>query len=404
MRRHLHLDCFSGLAGDMFLAACVDLGLPLEHIAETVARLGLPAVGVETRREQRAGITGLRFLVREGGQVLEEEPAPSHHHAAHAHGRRLAEISDLIARADLPAPVKERGLQLFHRLGEAEARIHGVPVGAVHFHEVGAVDAIVDLVGAAAAIEALGSPTVTCGPVNVGGGVVHAAHGVLPVPAPATAELVRGIPIYGSPDSGELLTPTGAVLLAELVDEFRELPPLRIEAIGWGLGKRETPGRPNAVRLMAGRREAGADDEVVVIETEIDNLPGEGFGFALERLLEGGALDAYFTPVQMKKNRPGVLVTVLARRSDLDRIAQILLAETGSLGCRFHPVSRFEAGRESTSVDTEYGPVAVKRSTLAGRPLAATPEYEDCRRLARARGVTWREVWEATIRAAASSV
>jgi hypothetical protein len=413
---HLHFDCFSGLAGDMFLGACVDLGLPPEYLVETIAGLGLPGVTLDARRAQRGGVSGVRFRVLQDGRPIEgadpEEAGyqtPHHRHdhvhAPHAHGRRLAEIAELIARAAIPPPVRERALQLFHRLGEAEARIHGMKLEDVHFHEVGAVDSIVDLVGAAAAIEALAPSSASCGPVNVGGGIVRTAHGELPVPAPATADLLRGVPIYSTPGAGELLTPTGAVLLAELVDEFRELPPMRLEAIGWGLGKREIAGRPNGFRLLAGHREASlpaADGEVVVLETEIDNLTGEAFGYVLERLRESGALDAYCTPVQMKKGRPGILVTALARRPDLERLAQLLLAETGSLGCRFHFASRFEAQRETATVETPYGPVTVKRSYLAGRPLAVTPEFEDCKRLARQHGVPWREVHEAAVAAAAA--
>lgn len=412
--RHLHLDCFSGLAGDMFLGACIDLGLPAKHLEETIARLGLPGVTLETRRALRAGVSGVRFRVLENGRPIEggdpeEEPSRHHHHddrRGHAHGRSLAEISGLIGHADLRPAVKERALQLFHRLGEAEARIHGIPVGEVHFHEVGAIDSIVDLVGAAAALEALGPSSVSCGPVNVGGGTVTAAHGELPIPAPATADLLRGVPIYSTPGAGELLTPTGAVLLAEFVDDFRALPPIRIESIGWGLGKRDTPGRPNAVRILAGSREEetpAGDAEVMVIETEIDNLPGEALGHVLERLLEAGALDAYFTPVQMKKNRPGVLITLLTRRQDLDRIAQLLISETGSLGCRFHTAARFEARRERSTVETVYGPVTVKRSWFRGEPLAATPEFEDCRRLALQHGVAWRAVYRAAVVAVGTS-
>jgi uncharacterized protein (DUF111 family) len=206
------------------------------------------------------------------------------------------------------------------------------------------------------------------------------------------------VPITSRGD-GELLTPTGAVLLAEFVDEFRELPPFTIEQIGYGLGKRETPGRANAVRLLRGRGPVRSEDEVVVVECEIDNLPGEGFGFLLERLLGAGALDVYFTAVQMKKSRPGTLVTMLCRQQDLEGLAGMLLAESGSLGCRYTTAARFEAQRESGTVTTVFGPVTVKRAIFRGRPLASTPEYEDCRRLALDHGVTWREVYRAALAA-----
>jgi len=443
---HYHLDCASGLAGDMFLGACLDLGMPLDLLTDTVARLGLPGVSVESRKALRGGVTGTRFRVLEGGRPL-EGPDPDeahkhghdhdhdhghthehHEHDAHPrdrghiphsqehshehphdhshdhshHGRDLASIRRLIAESILAAPVKERAIRLFQRLGEAEAKIHGMEVDRVHFHEVGAVDSIVDLVGAAAAIEFLAPGRLTCGPVNVGSGRVKTAHGELPVPAPATVELLRGIPIWGGP-GGELTTPTGAVLLAVLVDEFTELPALTLDGIGYGLGKKDLPGQPNAVRLIRGQPvTAAAGDsrpQVAVLEAEIDDLPGEGFGFLMERLLEAGALDVYFTAVQMKKSRPGTLVTVLCRPPQLESLAGLLLVESGSLGCRYHLTSRFEAEREIVEVATAFGTVRVKQARFQGRPLAAAPEFDDCRRLALAAGVPWREVYRAAMAA-----
>jgi uncharacterized protein (TIGR00299 family) protein len=270
----------------------------------------------------------------------------------------------------------------------------------VHFHEVGAVDSIVDLVGAAAAIEHLAPRRITCGPVNVGSGRVRTAHGELPVPAPATAELLRGVPIYGGP-GGELTTPTGAVLLAELVDEFVDAPALVIESIGYGLGRKDLPHQPNATRLLVGKGKE-TRPEVMVVECEVDDLPGEAFGFLMERLLEAGALDVFFTPVQMKKNRPGTLVTLLCRRPQLEALAGLLLMESGSLGCRYYLASRFEAERETVEVETAYGAVRVKRARLDGRPLATAPEYDDCRRLALAASVPLRDVYRAAMIAASA--
>jgi pyridinium-3,5-bisthiocarboxylic acid mononucleotide nickel chelatase len=402
-----HLDCSSGIAGDMFLGACLDLGLPLELLSDVVAYLGLPGVSVESRKASRGGFAGTRFRVLVDGQPLEgpdpeEQHGHSHHHDEHGHhhghSRGLAEIRALIEGSALSGPVKERALRLFQRLGEAEAKAHDMPIEQVHFHEVGAVDSIVDLVGAAAAVEHLGPDRLTCGPVNVGGGRVRMAHGEVPIPAPATAELLRGVPIHGGP-GGELTTPTGAVILAELVDEFVELPAMVLEGVGYGLGKRDLPHQPNALRLLRGR--AGeAKAEVMVVECEVDNLPGEGFGFLMERLLDAGALDVYFTPVQMKKNRPGTLVTLLCRRRQLDELSGILLAESGSLGCRYHAAARLEAEREILEVQTAFGSVRIKRARLDGRPLAAAPEFEDCRRLALERGVPWRDVYRAALAAA----
>jgi uncharacterized protein (TIGR00299 family) protein len=303
----------------------------------------------------------------------------------------------MIQGSALSGAVKERSLRLFQRLGEAEAKAHGMPIERVHFHEVGAVDSIVDLVGAAAAIEYLAPERLTCGPVNLGSGRVRMAHGEVSIPAPATAELLRGVPVFGGP-GGELTTPTGAVLLAELVDEFVELPAMVLEGVGYGLGKKDLPTHPNALRLLRGRS-ATTRAEVMVVETEIDDLPGEGFGFLMERLLDAGALDVYFTPVQMKKSRPGTLVTLLCRRPKLEELAGILLTESGSLGCRYHAASRFEAEREILEVATAFGTVRIKRARLDGRPLAVAPEFEDCRRLALASGVPWRDVYRAALTA-----
>jgi uncharacterized protein (TIGR00299 family) protein len=478
-----HLDCASGIAGDMFLGACLDLGMPLEVVAEAVAGLGLADVSVEARPARRGGFAGTRFRVLLHGRPVEgpdpdevddhghqghdthphahhherqqadehpqgeeqgqqhdraqehgdqhrrsgdqaREHAHAHQHSSgggpghsHGHQRGLTEIRRLIAASGLGVPVRERALRLFQRLGEAEAKAHGVPIEDIHFHEVGAVDSIVDLVGAAAAVEHLAPERLTCGAVNLGGGRVRTAHGELPVPTPATAELLRGVPVFGGP-GGELTTPTGAVLLAELVDAFTDLPSLRLSGTGYGLGRKDLPTHPNVLRLLRGERVAAgagagaAGDglaaappaaEVAVVECEIDDLPGEGFGFLMERLLAAGALDVFFTPVQMKKNRPGTLVTLLCRRSQLDALAGILLMESGSLGCRYHMAARFEAERETLEVETGFGRVRIKRARLDGRPLAATPEFEDCRRLALAGGVPWRVVYRAALAAADSA-
>jgi len=462
-----HLDCASGIAGDMFLGACLDLGMPLEVVAEAVASLGLAGVGVESRKASRGGFAGTRFRVLLDGLPLEgpdpeeagagehlhehghrqehglrnaQEHAHRHAHehaqrearrhgedAAGGHGHRhgldpagdhdprgqrdLAQIRTLLARSGLRPPVRERALRLFSRLGEAEAKAHGMPVERVHFHEVGAVDSIVDLVGAAAAVEHLAPERLTCGPVNLGSGRVRTDHGELPVPTPATAELLQGVPVYGGRGGdGELTTPTGAVLLAELVDAFVELPPLVLETSGYGLGRRQLPMQPNALRLLRGHRLESPErpgsgpglPEVAVVECEVDDLAGEGFGYLMERLLAAGALDVYFTPLVMKKSRPGTLVSMLCRRPQLEELAGILLLESGSLGCRYHLAARFEAERDAVDVETAFGRVRIKRGRLGGQTIAAAPEYEDCRRLALAAGVPWREVYHAALAAMAA--
>jgi len=415
-----HLICSSGIAGDMFLGACLDLGMPLDVLTDVVARLGLPGVSVESRKASRGGFVGTRFRVLVEGRPVEgpdpEEHSHEHHHHhhhhdhdhphdhphEHSHTRGLTEIREIIARSALSPQVKDRAVRLFQRLGEAEAKAHGMPIENVHFHEVGAIDSIVDLVGAAAAVEYLAPERITCGPVNVGSGRVKMAHGEVSIPAPATAELLKGIPIFGGP-GGELTTPTGAVLLAELVTEYVDLPAMILEGTGTGLGKKELPHQPNALRLLKGQTSGSGHAEVMVVEAEIDDLPGEGFGFLMERLLAAGGLDVYFTPVQMKKNRPGTLVTLLCRRPQLAELAGVLLAESGSLGCRYHAAARFEADREILEVQTAFGTVRVKRARLDGRPLAIAPEFEDCRRLALASGVPWRDVYYAALAVAGAS-
>ncbi len=480
--KDLHLDCFSGLAGDMFLGACLDLGMPAAVVAEAVANLNLHGISIEARKTTRAGFAGTRFRVLDHGRPIEgpdpeervrssaadsereklsvnegggqggggavghshphdhphahthshaddasggdsvpgqereagsplyqqafstSSPAAVHDHGhQHGHGRNLPQILALLEGSGLAPAVKSRARALFHRLGEAEAKAHGMPVERVHFHEVGAVDSIVDLVGAAAAVEWLAPRRITCGAVNLGGGSVRGAHGIMPVPPPAVAELMRGLPVYGSDRSvGELLTPTGAVLLVELVDEFVELPSLLVEGVGYGLGRKEAAGRPNAVRLVAGtpwpaRSGNGVQSDVLVVECEVDDLSGEGLGHAMTRLLAEGALDVYLTPVQMKKGRPGSLVTMLCRRPEMERLAGLLMAETGSIGCRFRTTGRFEAEREIVTVRTRFGEVRVKRASFLGRTIANAPEFEDCKRLAEAAGTTWRAVHEAAI-------
>jgi uncharacterized protein (TIGR00299 family) protein len=428
----LHFDCFSGLAGDMFLGACLDLGLPFELLEDAVARLGLDQVTVERRETERGGIRGVRFRVLVGGRPLagpdpdevggsrashhghdhsEEEhhhesaPTRAHHAADHTHPsehgehRSLSEIRRILGKSALAPAVRERSLSLFARLAEAEAKIHRVPIDEVHFHELGAVDAMVDLVGAATAWEHFAPESASCGPINVGGGQAKTAHGLLPVPAPATAELLRGLPIYGAGES-ELLTPTGAVLLAELVDRATsELPRLVLDGVGYGLGKRDTAGRPNAFRLMRGSEPVG-EGEIVAVECTVDDVAGEGLGYLMERLLEGPAIDVFFVAAQMKKNRPGTLVTALVRRPNVDTAAEILLRETGALGCRYYPVGRIEADRTIFTVTTAYGEVRVKEGRLNGRRIALAPEYEDCRRLARERKVALQDVYRAAVAAA----
>ncbi|MEM6705609.1 MAG: nickel pincer cofactor biosynthesis protein LarC, partial [Acidobacteriota bacterium] len=313
-------------------------------------------------------------------------------------------IAALVEASALRSPVKERALRMLRWVGEAEARVHGMSLDNVHFHELAAIDSIVDIVGAAAAIEELAGARVSCGTVVVGSGTVHTAHGLMPVPAPATALLLEGIPTVGG-GRGELVTPTGALILKELVDEFCEQPALTTEATGYGLGRKHLADRSNSVRLVRGRpaRQAPADEALVpvdILEAQLDDVTGESVGFLLETLLEDGALDAYSTPVYMKKSRPGVLVTALCRPEATRSLARRLIEHSSSLGCRVTRSRRLEAERYTVSVNTPYGAIDLKVGRLEGSIVSVKPEYEQARACARASNVPLIEVQRAALRAA----
>ncbi|MXW00358.1 MAG: nickel pincer cofactor biosynthesis protein LarC [Holophagales bacterium] len=397
---HLHLDCASGVSGDMFLGACLDLGLPVSLLEEMVERLGLDGVELRVERAKRGGLAGVRFSVLRDGQPVEGKGSEGASH------RRLSTILRMIGESGLGDGVVERASALFRRLGEAEAQVHGVGLEEVHFHEVGADDSIVDLVGAAVALEHLDPARVSSSAVVVGSGTVSTRHGVMPVPAPATALLLEGIPITSGGASGELTTPTGAVIVREFVAEFEPsatAAPRRIEGYGIGLGSRELADRPNALRLQRARPLELAESswrQVAVLECQLDDVTGEAVGHAVESLLGAGALDVFATAVQMKKSRPGVAITVISRPEQSSELAERLLLETGSLGCRRTVVDRLEAERSIFIVPTPFGDVKVKRASVAGRSLGAAPEYEDVRRIAREQGVPFRDVYRAALRAA----
>ncbi|MXX60678.1 MAG: nickel pincer cofactor biosynthesis protein LarC [Holophagales bacterium] len=397
---HLHLDCASGVSGDMFLGACLDLGLPVSLLEEMVERLGLDGVELRVERAKRGGLAGVRFSVLRDGQPVEGKGSEGASH------RRLSTILRMIGESGLGDGVVERASALFRRLGEAEAQVHGVGLEEVHFHEVGADDSIVDLVGAAVALEHLDPARVSSSAVVVGSGTVSTRHGVMPVPAPATGLLLEGIPITSGGASGELTTPTGAVIVREFVAEFEPsatAAPRRIEGYGIGLGSRELADRPNALRLQRARPLELAESswrQVAVLECQLDDVTGEAVGHAVESLLGAGALDVFATAVQMKKSRPGVAITVISRPEQSSELAERLLLETGSLGCRRTVVDRLEAERSIFIVPTPFGDVKVKRASVAGRSLGAAPEYEDVRRIAREQGVPFRDVYRAALRAA----
>ncbi|HJQ33202.1 MAG TPA: nickel pincer cofactor biosynthesis protein LarC [Pyrinomonadaceae bacterium] len=397
--RTLYFDCFAGISGDMTLGALVAAGVDARELKEGVALLDLPGYEIEFEKVDRSGITATRAVVR----LTREE----HHH------RHLSDIRKIIEGSRLGDSIKERALKIFGRLAEAEARVHDVPVEKIHFHEVGAVDAIVDVVGACVGFELLGVERFAASALHVGSGTVEMAHGRFPVPPPAVAELLKGAPVYSTDIRGELVTPTGAAIVATLCESFGGLPRMRVEATGYGAGTREYKDFPNVLRLIVGedaeedsesKAAAGAahvgagsdaDEELLMLETNVDDVSPQVLGHLLERAFESGALDCFHTPVQMKKNRPGVLVSVLCRPSERERLLELLFAETPTLGVRSYAVTRRALEREAVTVETEFGTIAVKVGRHKGRVVSATPEYDECREAARRSGVALRVVQDA---------
>ncbi|MEX0785647.1 MAG: nickel pincer cofactor biosynthesis protein LarC [Dehalococcoidia bacterium] len=382
MTRVAYLDCFSGISGDMLLGALVDAGVPLEELRSELAKAPVSGYRLEAAKAQRAGIAATLVTV-----ALEEAAQPH---------RRLPEILALIDESALPPGDKQRAGDVFRRLADAEASVHGVEPETVEFHEVGAVDAIVDVLGAVVGLRLLGVQQLYCSALPAGGGWAQGAHGKLPVPAPATLALLAavGAPLFGAPDADtELVTPTGAAIVAALATFER--PAMTVRAIGYGAGSRDPEGRPNALRLWLGDALAARPSTMLLVETNIDDMSPELYGYAQERLFEAGAADVWFQPVQMKKNRPGVLLSVLCATEREDAIVDVLLRETSTLGVRVSEVSRHEAEREVIEFESSLGPAAVKVKRLPGRPAVAAPEYEACARIARERGLPLHEVYRA---------
>ncbi len=383
--KQAYLDCFSGISGDMFVGALLDVGLPLERLFAELKKIPLGFYEFKRTRALRGHLVGTRVEIRVPGKQ------PS---------RKLRDIEALIRDSELSAGVKERALKIFSRLAEAEGKLHNMPPEQVHFHEVGAVDAILDIVGTCIGLEFLEISHLTCSPVNVGSGCVQAAHGSLPVPAPASLELLKDLPIYSSGIDGELVTPTGAALISTLADRFGPIPPMRVERIGYGAGAREIPGHPNLARLLLGEgaepvrvRDGTPGDEVVsVIEANVDDMSPQLYGYFIDQALAAGALDVTCTPIQMKKDRPGILLSVLCSPEKGDALAQMLFEQTTTIGVRIYEARRKILERELVSIQTPYGTVKVKVAKRDGKVLNVAPEYEDCQRLATEKGVPLKQV------------
>jgi pyridinium-3,5-bisthiocarboxylic acid mononucleotide nickel chelatase len=382
-----YFDCFSGISGDMTLGALVDAGCDLNHLRTQLEALRVSGWQLTSEKVWKNGIATTHIKVQ-------AEETQKH--------RSLSAIQEILRNSQLAPQLRDRAAAIFQKLGEAEARVHDVPLEKIHFHEVGAVDAIVDIVGSCIGFAALGIEKFACSPLNVGGGTTKMAHGMFPVPAPATAALLQGKPTYSNGVQKELVTPTGAAIVATLCDSFGPQPPMAVSTIGYGAGTADLEGQPNVLRIMIGdaaeKAVPGFDEEIAVIEANLDDMNPQIYGYFLEKALAAAALDVYTTPVQMKKNRPGTLLTVLCKPQDTDALMSLIFAETTTFGARTYRAQRRTLPREAISVATRYGDVRVKLSRLNGRILHVAPEYEDCRRLAAEKNVPLQQVISEALR------
>jgi uncharacterized protein (TIGR00299 family) protein len=383
-----YFDCFSGISGDMTLGALVDAGCDVESLRADLRGLQVPGWELSAEKVWKNGMAATYVKVK-------TEDRSKH--------RSLGAIHEILEKSRLASRVRERAAAIFTKLGEAEARVHDVPLEKIHFHEVGAVDAIVDIVGACIGFQALGIDKFACSALNVGGGTAKMAHGVLPVPAPATADLLQGKPTYSNGVQKELITPTGAAIIATLCDSFGPQPPMSVSAIGYGAGTADLEGQPNVVRILIGEATeetvAGFDEEIAVIEANLDDMNPQIYGYFLEKALAAGALDVYTTPVQMKKNRPGTLLTVLCKPQDTNTLMSLIFAETTTFGARTYRAQRRTLPREFLKVTTAFGDVRIKISRANGRILHVAPEYDDCRKLAVEKSVPLQRVISEALRA-----
>jgi pyridinium-3,5-bisthiocarboxylic acid mononucleotide nickel chelatase len=445
--RIAYLECFSGISGDMFLGALLDAGVPLEVFTNTVAALGVDA-RLQVSRVQRSGISAVKLDVIAAGQkelpreeFLEaEQQSHSHHehdhahhehsHAGHAHEhghqetpshghehshahRGLREIRQIISQAGGQAGIgeaaKRQAIRIFEALGAAEAKIHNTDIESIHFHEVGAIDAIVDITCAAVGAEALGIDAIICSPLNVGGGMVKCAHGTFPIPAPATLELLRNAPIYSGEIQKELVTPTGAAIVSVLASRFAQFPQMKPEKVAYGAGTRDFKNFPNVLRMTVGetleKKSSLIPEEIItILEGNVDDMTPQLFGYVMDRALQQGALDVFATSVQMKKSRPGMLLTVLCHPEDAQALTRLIFEETTTLGVRSRDEKRAALARRHVTVHTKWGEVRIKLANLNGSISNYAPEYEDCRRIAEQQHVPLKAVMQEAVRIYLESV
>jgi uncharacterized protein (TIGR00299 family) protein len=420
--RILYLDCFSGISGDMTLGALLDAGLPLDELKRALGSLAVDGYEISATRVLRAGISATRFTLHEHAHEAPKHvstQAPRHpsteapstgrstghtHEHPHEH-RTLAEITALIDQSALSSAGRDQAKLLFLRLAEAEASIHQMSIDRVHLHEVGALDSIIDIVGVVFGLEWFGAERIVCSPLNVGGGMVHSAHGLFPVPAPATVKLLGTAPVYSGAVQKELVTPTGALIVSSYADSFGPVPAMSIERVGYGAGQRDDAGTPNVLRVLVGQAaDRPGTERATVVECEIDDMNPQIFGVVMDRLYAAGALEVFYVPVQMKKNRPGTLLTVIVSPDKRGSVADILFRETTTIGLRSYEVDRECLDRASIVVDTPIGVVRFKVARRDGRVLNAAPEFDDCVRLATAHNLSVKEVQALAISAYQSGV
>ena len=412
--RTLYFDCFSGISGDMTIGGLLDLGLDFNYLKTELQKLPIAGYELKISRVTRSNISAMKFDVLVEGEAKHEDhhhhqhdhhdhhhqdqhSHDAHHHDDHGHShshfhRKASEILEMIRDSTLNANTKRFASEIFTKLAISEGKVHHIPPEDVEFHEVGAVDSIVDTVGAAIGFDALGIERFLCSAINVGAGFIQCQHGILPVPAPATSDLLRHATIYQKHAQTELVTPTGAAILAAVVNQFGSLNGFAAERIGYGAGTKQFPDFPNCLRLMMGEERAVSTGretgDVIVIEANIDDMNPQNFGYVTEKLLSAGALDVFTIPIQMKKSRPGYLLQVLAPSDAVERLSRIIFQETTTIGLRRHSAQRTTLEREFVEVETEYGAVKIKVSRMDGEVVNFAPEYEDCARIARERSVS----------------
>lgn len=418
-----YFDCFSGISGDMTLGALVDLGLDPDLLRDELAKLKLEEYELSFTKAEKHSIVGTKAHVdlngHEHGHKHESEHGHSHEHESehehghehghehshddkppknHGHTRNLSDIRKLIEDSDLSDEIKAKSLSIFVRLGEAEAKVHGTTIDEVHFHEVGAVDAIVDIVGAVIGLSIMGIEKIYSSPLSLGSGFTRSSHGVIPVPAPATMGLLTGIPTRQTEIRGELVTPTGAAIISALAEGFGPAPEMVIDKVGYGCGTKDLPQQPNLLRVILGHTADDYEtDTIKVIETNIDDMSPQVYDLLMDKLLEMGALDVFLTPIAMKKNRPAIKLTVLANSPQLQDVCACILAETTTMGVRIYEARRQKLAREMVEVDTEYGKVSVKLGKIGDDVIKILPEYDDCKRIAKEKNIPIMKIHQAAL-------